>query len=76
MPTESERLRERQRAPLYEQTARALLGLRLGIGPVPVVLLIVTGLVLLRYPINRSAHEAVKQQLAVKQPSTTSTTAP
>lgn len=59
-----------------EQTARALLGLRLGIGPVPVVLLIVTGLVLLRYPINRSAHEAVKQQLAVKQPSTTSTTAP
>ncbi len=47
-----------------EQTARALFGPRLGIGPVSVVLLPLAGVALLLYPINRSAHEAVKRQLA------------
>ena len=46
-----------------EQSARALLGLRLGIGPVPVLLLVAAALLLLRYPINRSAHEAVVRQI-------------
>jgi GPH family glycoside/pentoside/hexuronide:cation symporter len=47
-----------------EQTARAIVGLRLGIGPLPVVLILAAGAFLLRYPINRSAHEAVVRRIA------------
>lgn len=47
-----------------EQTAATVLGLRLSIGPVAMVLLVLAGYILLRYPINRSAHEAVRARLA------------
>lgn len=47
-----------------DQTPGTILGLRLSIGPVAVALLVLAGYLLLRYPINRSAHEAVRARLA------------
>ena len=46
-----------------EQTATSLLGIRLMFSVLPVVLLLVSVLLLLRYPINRETHAKVLEEL-------------
>jgi GPH family glycoside/pentoside/hexuronide:cation symporter len=53
---------------LPEQPAEAIQSIRLFIGPVPVVLLILSILFAWRYPITRESHQETLKQLGVDQP--------
>ncbi|MFP3854295.1 MAG: MFS transporter, partial [Anaerolineales bacterium] len=52
--------------PNVEQTAEALLGIRLIFGPIPAVLLLLVFPLLLRYPLDRKAHAELRQTLKDK----------
>jgi GPH family glycoside/pentoside/hexuronide:cation symporter len=50
--------------PNVEQTTRALFGIRLFFGPVPLVILLLALPLLIWYPITRKSHAALREQLA------------
>jgi glycoside/pentoside/hexuronide:cation symporter, GPH family len=52
--------------PLPVQPARALLAIRVFVGPVPMVLLLVAVVFAWRYPITREVHKGLREQLAAR----------
>ena len=49
------------------QSARTLLGIRLFMGPVPLVVFLIALPLLFRFPITRASHAAVRRQLAMRE---------
>jgi GPH family glycoside/pentoside/hexuronide:cation symporter len=49
------------------QSARSILGIRLLIGPLPAVLILLSNLALLFYPLDRKRYEEVQRQIRERQ---------
>jgi GPH family glycoside/pentoside/hexuronide:cation symporter len=54
-------------APLPEQPTEVVMGIRLFMGPVPIVLLLLAILFAWRYPITRERHRALRDELAARE---------